>query len=500
MKKIILTLNVIKQMCTFKQPYNSRTNSISFKFCATVVFVFFLFKNQSGAQDSYTPITLSKDSNTINTTSLSEKDKQELIKNIELFLGEYKEIASFKDYNAPGGPTVTAHSQRKFKQLFDDSFNANIYDDLSYTPTIIKLSDYVDKVASFSKGISFDINDAYLVSIVDQEAFYEAKITIAKLMYHGFNKKGEPIDFEKGKDAATYEELILTIQKSDLSKIKINTIKGDIVQQSLARRQYFLANARYGIGLPEFTTGNSFSNKEGIDLQAGLLASIGGEFRLDIKNGSKLSLRLGAYFAMSNYTLKFNNTTEINDPKIELRTEAGEVINGEWKNTLFLNPSTNYTLQIRNIEIPIGINWKIKSYWNSDLNLELAYINNIGMSQGGKLKGDFDLKTIHEVSNTALCTTSFKDKNQDITYQKQSYSNAVRVGFAWQRDLVQDRIRWFVLADYTHYLKTVTLGDQANGLTDGADLAGFKFGLPEIKPNQINLSLGIIFWLNKNVY
>ncbi len=486
----------MKKHDTMSKIFYHISKSLTFKIFLLSLMMMACLK--SNAQDLSRAIRM--DDQTNFDKNISEQDRDILKSKIEIFLGKFEELASLKGYDSEGKISVTSEAQQNFQKLFDYGFNADIYDDLSYNPAMIKVSQYTEMVYNgFPKGLIIEIRDAYLTHVSDKGEFYEATLEVNKWMFQGLDKNNNNSrEFKDGKGIK--ENFILTVNKANPDRISIYTIQGEVDPPKINKDQHLLTNLRFGCGIPSFTTGTVFNSKEAIDVKANLLMALGGEYRYALDPKNEYSIRIGLYYAVSKYSILIKNNTEINDPSVVLREDGTQnILPGNWKNTLFLSEATDYTLNLNHIQIPLGLNWKFKQYWNSALNLELSMLNDFSLSQTGKLKGSFYKRTVQDIPGSpVLCESNFDNANQDITYEKQSYSMGLRGGLSWHRNLVQDRIQLLVGADYTHYLNPVTLGEKAYGKTDGnSEIAEFNFGLPEIKPHQINLSLGVLFKLNK---
>ena len=443
-------------------------------------------------------INIRYDENTIFDEKISEKEKTKIIASISKMVNDYNSKANLKDYNKVTG-NVTESSISEFKNLFIGD-GSEVFDDISAKPSIIKLSEYIDLIYQNMNeiGVRFEITDAYLASIQYNEAgFYNAEVKINKLMLNGINKKNQEKELKKPE----LKQITLSIDIKKNYSALIYKIIGKVDAIKKSKENELLVSARYGISLPKISLeSNKFSDattNSNFSFKSNYILSLGGEYRFTLKEKNKLKPKIGLYISVSQFQLQSENGfTSINSYSPNALLEE----------KVYIENGSKFNFNFLGVDIPMGVFYRLyNNYHNSSsIDIEGSILNHIVVSNEGRFIGNatyiIDQKN-KSSDGSYVCNDSKRDLDNIFNYKSASYNLGIRLGLTFQKDLVYDKIRWYISGDYTYFTNPL-LDIKSSGYIDKLNInnsqvnqnnIAYNVFLPKITAHQIGISVGVLF-------
>lgn len=218
---------------------------------------------------------------------------------------KYVNYGSLKDSNGKINKKVLV----KFKQLFDN--NSKVVNDFLKRPgLLLNYDEYAELAETFLDydGIKYDIKDAKITNVTQDDNYYRIDVRFKKLMYQGF-KNDEPKIYSKPLE---YDlTLSINMSKATMDFPKIYRIKGNNLLKAIPKKVSF--TGLYGsYGFPNITYTNSQFLKENSDpgkiLKGISTISFGFDYNRNFMGGSNIYWNIGTEFSILTMNLKSDNT------------------------------------------------------------------------------------------------------------------------------------------------------------------------------------------------
>lgn len=320
-------------------------------------------------------------------------------------LNDYNESASFTEDDSG------AFSDQKYTDFIDlFSGSAKVYDDLVKKPTNIDYSIYADKVYQYMQevGVDFSINNVYVENIlVDNTGFYIINVDVEKIMYNGLDDSNFPIVNKNGKTVNL--KMQIDMPDYDIAQGKIQALTGEVVSVIRQTVSNMSLNGFYGLGLnvAKKSTASGFSD----DLST-TLNTVGFEFdyRRSLNSDQSLFLLAGLRGQQFNFNTKLEGITDTVPENIIAKHNGAAPIDIVYASTKTLDniSDAQEKLGVFNIEVPIGVSYRLINKFNYDLFIDAAIVPMFSIQSSGSLTAGLDFTNLpNDLTNFPVDEANF---------------------------------------------------------------------------------------------
>lgn len=330
---------------------------------------------------------------------LEEEEKDQILESSTEILNSYAEFATFRDSDG----VFSDEAYTDYLSIF--SGNAEVYNDLAKkNQTNINYATYADNVYTYMQkgGVKFEITETYLDEITyDSSGFYVITVSFIKTMFNGLSDDNTIVNFpNNGKNFDL--KMQIEVPEYDLSDAAILNILGESTKVRVESANLISVNGNYhrgSVSKTASTTIEGYSDDMDVDYNS---YGVDVVLRRSINAKKTLFLAVGASAGFHNFSTDLSSFTgsiaDVIDVKVGGQAFAEnnslqDATLAATREVLSVN-GFNEELQVIDIQIPIGISYKVFESYDWDIFVDVSVVPTYSIASSGKYNGGLQVKRI----------------------------------------------------------------------------------------------------------